>query len=286
MGRPELLGQPAEQADLAHLVLEVRHDLQPAGAGLAHGMGDRRQLGLLGAQGRDAAAVGGAMVERARGREAERAGAQALDGELGHAPTIGLGRRLAIGAALAHHIDAQRRVRHLGRDIDVVASLGDGIEIVGEAVPVPRQARGHHDLGDVLHALHQVDQHVVLIVVAGREADAAVAQKHGGGAVPRRRRQPLAPGHLRVVVRVHVDEARRDELAARVDLLGTLGNAAADRRDLAVGNGEVGFIRVAAQPIDDRAVANHQAGRGHAAAPMRGPHRIGLGAAVTNARRT
>ncbi len=85
---PGLLGQPAEQADLAHLVLEVRHDLQPAGAGRAHGMGDRRQLGLLGAQGRDAAAVGGAVIERARRREAERAGAQAFDGQLGHAPTV------------------------------------------------------------------------------------------------------------------------------------------------------------------------------------------------------
>ena len=116
------LRQPAEQADLARLVLEVRDDLHPAGAGLAHGMGDRRQLGLLGAQGRDAAAVGGAMVERARGREAERAGAQAFGGELGHAPAIVLGRRLAVGAALAHHIDAQRRVRHLGRDVDVVGA--------------------------------------------------------------------------------------------------------------------------------------------------------------------
>jgi hypothetical protein len=115
------------------------------------------------------------MIQGARGREAERAGTQALDGELGHAPTIGLGRRLAIGAALAHHIDAQRRVRHLGRHVDVVASLGDGIEIIGEGVPVPWQARGHHDLGNILHALHQVDQQVVLMVVAGREANAAVA---------------------------------------------------------------------------------------------------------------
>ena len=253
------------------LVLEVRHDLQPAGAGLAHGLGDRRQLGLLGAQGRDAAAVGGAVIERARGREAERAGAQAFDGELGHAPAIRLGGRLAIGAALAHHIDAQRGVRHLGRDIDVVATRGDGIEVVGEAVPVPRQALGHHDFGNVLDALHQVDQHVVLVVVAGREADAAVAQQHGRGAVPRRRRQPVAPGHLRVVVRVHVDEARRDELAARVDLLGTLGNVAADRRDLAVAHGEVGFVGISARSIDDGAVANHQAGRGHGEAPIGRP---------------
>ena len=204
--------QPAEQADLAVLVLEVRDDLHPAGAGLAHGVGDRGQLGFLGAQGRDVLAVGRAVIERARGREAERAGAQAFGGELGHALAILLGGRLAVGAALAHHIDPQRGVRHLGGDVGVVAARGDRIEEVGEAVPVPRQAFVQHDLGDVLHALHQVDQHVVLVVVAGREADAAIAEQHGRGAVPGRGRQPVAPGHLRVVVRVHVDEARRDQL--------------------------------------------------------------------------
>ena len=155
-------------------------------------------------------------------------------------------------------------MRHLGGDVDIVGTSGDGIEEIREAVPVPRQAFAQHDLGNVFHALHQVDQHVVLVFVAGREAHAAVAEQHGRGPVPGRRRQPVAPGHLRVVVRVHVDEARRYKLAARVDLLGSLGNVSADRRDLAVDDGEVGFIGVAAGPIDDGAVANHQAGRGHA----------------------
>ena len=61
------------------LVLEVRDDLHPARAGLAHAVGDRGQLGFLGAQGRDVLAVGRAVIERARGREAERPGAQAFD---------------------------------------------------------------------------------------------------------------------------------------------------------------------------------------------------------------
>ena len=112
-------------------------------------------------------------------------------------------------------------------------------------------------------------EHVVLVFVARREAHATVAEQHGGSPVPRRRRQAVAPGHLRVVVRVHVDEARRDELAARVDLLGALGDIRPDRRDLAVDHGEIGFIGVSAGAIDDGAVADHQAGRGHAEPPMR-----------------
>ncbi len=232
-------------------------------------MGDRGQLGFLGAKGRDAAAVGGAVIECARGREPKRPGAHPFDGELGHAPPILLGGGLAVGAALAHHVNAQGGMRHLGGDVGIVGTRGDGIEEIGEAVPVPGQTLVQHDFGNVFHALHEVDQHGVLVFVAGCETHAAIAEQHGRGAVPRRGRQAIAPRHLRVVVRVHIDEAWCDQLAARVDLLDSLGNVAADRRDLAVDHGEVGFIRITARPIDDGAVANHQAGRGHAEAPLR-----------------
>src|SRR5260370_6018023 len=85
-------------------------------------------------------------------------------------------------------------------------------------------------------------------------------------------------------MRVYINEAWRDELAARVDLLGPLGNVPTDRRDLAVDHGEVGFIGISAGPVDDGAVANHQAGRGHADTPMRdSEHRIGTGAVLANA---
>jgi hypothetical protein len=52
-----------------------------------------------------------------------------------------------------------------------------------------------------------------------READAAVAHDDGGDAVPRRGRHLGIPGRLAVVVRVDVDEARRDDVARGVDLL-------------------------------------------------------------------
>ena len=215
-------------------------------------------------------AVGRTVIERARGREAEGPGPQPFRGEFGHAPSVLLGGGLAVGAALAHHIDPQGSVRHLSRDIGIVGTCGNGIEEIREAVPVPRQSFAQHDFGNVLHALHQVDQHVVLILVAGREADAAIAEQHGRGAGPRGRRQPVAPGHLCIVMRVNVDEARRDELAACVDLLGALGNAVADGRDPAVDREKIRLIGIATRTIDDRAVADHQAGTGHAKAPWRG----------------
>ena len=129
-------------------------------------------------------AVGGAVIERARGREAERPGAQAFGSQLRHALAVLLGGGLAVGAALAHHIDPQGGMRHLGGHVDIVGTGGDGIEEIREAVPVPRQAFAQHDFGDVFHALHQVYQHVVLVFVARREAHAAIAEEHGRGPVP------------------------------------------------------------------------------------------------------
>ena len=40
-------------------------------------------------------------------------------GERRHGGDVGLGGRLAVDAALAHHEDAQRRVRQLAADVDV-----------------------------------------------------------------------------------------------------------------------------------------------------------------------
>ena len=63
-----------------------------------------------------------------------------------------------------------------------------------------------------------IDQHVVVVGRHGREPDPAVAHHHGRHPVRRRRRQPVRPDGLAVVVGVQVDEARGDEQAGRVDL--------------------------------------------------------------------
>src|SRR3546814_11682905 len=73
--------------------------------------------------------------------------------------------------------------------------------------------------GDVLDALHQRDQALVVGRAHRREADAAVAGHHGGDPVPGRRVEAVVPGGLAVVVHVDVDEAGRDEQAIGVELL-------------------------------------------------------------------
>ena len=88
---------------------------------------------------------------------------------------------------------------------------------------MPADERG---TGDVLDAFHQADQPVVLVGLRGREPDTAVAHDDGGDAVPARRREQRVPGDLAVEVRVHVDEAGRDEQAVGVDLLAALPSTA------------------------------------------------------------
>ena len=50
-----------------------------------------------------------------------------------------------------------------------------------------------------------------------RDREAAVAGDDGGDAVEARRRERRVPEHLRVVVRVDVDEPGRDDVAAGVE---------------------------------------------------------------------
>ena len=88
-------------------------------------------------------------------------------------------------AALAHHVEPQRAVRHRGADVDAAAQPGDHVEVLGERLPAPRDALVERRAGDVLDAFHQLDQVRLGAGTDGREADAAVAHDDGGDAVPR-----------------------------------------------------------------------------------------------------
>src|SRR6185369_1233041 len=100
-----------------------------------------------------------------------------------------------------------------------------------------------------------------------RDAEAAVADHDRGDAVPRGDREHAVPEDLRVVVRVDVDEARRDDEPARVERargraahLPYLGDSAATYADVAL-------AARSARPVDQSAAANGQvepaAHRGH-----------------------
>ena len=119
--------------------------------------------------------------------------------------------------ALAHHVRAHRRVRHVRPDVDRARHALERVEVLGERLPVPVDPLGERGAGDVLDAFHQLDEPLVAVRAHRREADAAVAEDRGGHAVPARRREVRVPGGLAVEVRVHVDEAGRDEQPVGVD---------------------------------------------------------------------
>ena len=102
----------------------------------------------------------------ARGGEAERAGAHRLLGQAAHLGDVLGRRRLAVDAALAHDIDAQRMMRHLRRDIDRARHAVERVEVFRKALPFPVEALGERGAGDVLDRLHQIDQAGAVLAAA------------------------------------------------------------------------------------------------------------------------
>ena len=256
------LDQAAQHGELrgtlGRRVGEVVEELDHALARATQAAGDRRQFLFRRGDGGRQHALGRAMEQRARGREAERAGVHAFLDEGAHRRHVLGRRRLARDAALAHHEDAHRRVRHLRREVDVAAPRRQRVEIIGEALPVPRHALAHHQLGDVFHALHDLDQRVAVLGPAGREAHAAIAHQHRRHAMAGGGREAVVPGHLPVIVRVDVDEARRHREPPGVDLLAPRAGDLADGRDPPVLHRDVCFARLCAGAVEHGAVAHDE----------------------------
>src|SRR5262249_56019007 len=104
--------------------------------------------------------------------------------------------------------------------------------------------------GDGVDTVDEPDQPLVAIASGGREADPAVAEDQGGDAVPARRRQVRIPGRLAVVVRVHVDEAGRDDEAPRVERVARRSGHDTHGGDPGAVDGDVGAARGIAGPGD------------------------------------
>jgi len=149
-------------------------------------------------------------------------------------------------------------MRHLGGEVDVATPLSQCLEILGEALPVPRHAFAHDEFGDVLDALHDLDQGVAVLRPAGRKTDAAIAHQHGGHAVPRGGREAIVPGHLPVIVRVDIDESRRYRQAPGVDLGAPGAGNAAHGGDPAILHGDISLAGLATRAVEHRAAAHHQ----------------------------
>ena len=239
-------------------ILEIGDELQHAFARRADGARNAVQLVLFGFQRRRVRAVAVLVLHRARGGKAERARLDGLGGKLRHRLYVVRHGGFELRRPLAHHIGAQRRMRHLQSDIERQRRGFHGIHIVGKAFPVPLDAFDKRRTRNIFHALHQADQPVMPLRLAGRKAHAAIAENGGGHAVKGRGLEIGVPGDLAVIVGVDIHETRRDDLAARVDLLAPAIAHRADFGNDAIVDGDVALERRAAQPVIDGAILDHE----------------------------
>ena len=159
-------------------------------------------------------------------------------------------------ARVAHDVGAQRRVADVGGVVDALREPVDRIEVSGEVGPGPLDPGGERRGRDVLGPLEVAHDELVGVVAGGREREAAMPHHDRGDAVPARVRAELVPEHLRVHVRVRVDEPRRDDVTFGVDVGRPPLLDAADPRDSPVDDADVGTERSQAGAVDHHAVAN------------------------------
>ena len=189
----------------------------------------------------------------AAGGEADGARLQGLLRQLARGFDV-LGRRMLAGdGALAHDIDPQGVVGELGGDVDGARQPRERVEVIREALPVPFEAFGQRDAGDVLHPLHQVDQRLLVLAADGGEAHAAIAEHDGRGAVPGGRREDGIPGGLTVIMRVHIDPPRRDDPPVGLHLAPGRTCLPADLDDPVAIDGDVPGARRRSRAVDDTA---------------------------------
>src|SRR5258708_37717216 len=96
-----------------------------------------------------------------------------------------------------------------------------------------------------------------MMLVYRCETDTAISKKDGRHSVPARGRKQRIPHRLTVVVRVHVDPARRDHQPRGVYLAPGRSLFAADGGDPAFCNGNVTAEGGLAGAIHDRAATNN-----------------------------
>jgi hypothetical protein len=248
----------------AALHVEVAHRLQHAATGLGHRPRERRELLLRGLRGGRVAAVDRTVIVGAAGREADGARPHrvAHDG-LHRAEVVGRGGAVGDGA-IAHHVDAERVVREVGRHVHRARPGVDVVEVLAEGLPLPLDALGQRRARDVLDALEELDEALVIGGTAGREADAAIAHHRGGHAVGGGGEHVAVPARLAVVVRVHVHEPGGDDRALGVERARRGLGDLAERDDLAVANADVGALARRAGAIDESAVLDEEVEHGTA----------------------
>ena len=104
---------------------------------------------------------------------------------------------------------------------------------------------------------------VVVVRLARREADAAIAEHSRRDAVDGRRTEAAVPGRLAVIMGVDVDEAGGDDASPGVDFLRPRARNLSHCDDPPLGDGDVALERGRSRAVEDGAVADDEVMRAH-----------------------
>jgi hypothetical protein len=250
--------QELQSVVLEHRDLPRERDLDRALAALLERVGVGLQLGAARVAAGERPALEAQVLVEDRAREAERAGVHGFAEQRLYACRLLAGGGPLHGS-LAHDVVPERRERREKGEIERRIPARGGVEILRKALPVPRDARIEHLERNRLHVDEVAHRDLARLRPAWRDAHAAVAHHDRGHPVPRRRRHRAVPADLRVVVRVRIDEARRDDQAIRVE--GSLRGPAdilPDLEDLSRGDRDIGMPRRRARSVDDGAVPDQK----------------------------
>ena len=220
---------------------------------------ERDHLPLGRPEGSQRISLAGAVILRARAPDTDSPRPDRLGQQLAHLLKLRVrGGLVGIGASLTHDVGAEGCVRHVGTNVQDARQAVEGVEVLGEGLPPPRETFGQGRAGDVLHAFHGADQPFVPIGPSRGKTDPTVAHGDRGHPVPGGGRQIRIPGGLTVKVGVNVHEPRRHEQAVGVDLVSGLVGAPADFDDAPVGHANVGRPWGATGAVHDRSSPDHQ----------------------------
>jgi hypothetical protein len=238
-------------AALGPVSAERRQQLEP-GAGKVAQLARQRQVLLVARPARGHRISVVIVVRDAVGRRKAAAplGQRAAQ-QLAH-PFELFGRRLMPDRALAHDRAAQGAVADEKGGVDRELAV-ERVKVLAEACPAGLDRRFERGERHALDAREHGEQVVGVFLAARKrcQGEAAVTGEHGGDAVEHRGAEHGIPKRLGIVMRVAVDEPRRDHGARGIDRFTRVALGLADSNDAAVPDADLARKGGCAGAVDD-----------------------------------
>ena len=244
------LGQARHQA-VVQLRIAPAATLDGAHPEFAEDIRQREDLGFFGPERRDMDPLRIVMAPILGHRQPQRPGLQAPADNAAHGLDL-LRRGGAPLALVAHDVIAHRRMA------DEVAHVHPQLLVEGGHV-LPDRFPAHIDGVEHLHGNgfdvgQKLGQPGRLARAHRRQRQGTIADDHGGGAVIAGKGAQRVPGHLRIIVAVVIDEARRDHQAIGINRARRRGAQFAHRDNFAVADRHIAAEGRHAGAIDDATV--------------------------------